>query len=140
MKINFGGVKDATDIRELLPEGDYLCRVKKVEESSTRDGDDMWKVQLSVAQGDHVNRIIFDNIVFSEAGLPRAKLILRRMQFDVSGEVEIFPKDLIDRYVMVTVEHKPNNKGKLRAEVPFAGYQAVDVEVQEDDEDEKPPF
>jgi hypothetical protein len=140
MRINFGGVKDATDVKELIPEGDYVCRVKKVEESSTKHGDAMWKLRFQVANGDHANRVIFDNLVFSEAGLPRAKLILKRLGFDVSGELEFEPGDLVDKYVMITVEHKTNNKGKLRAEVPFAGYQAVEVAVEDDDEDETPPF
>ena len=73
-KIDFSNVDDVQDFSP-LPDGKYLCQLSGIEEATTQNGDEMWKLRFEVVQEDHIGRLIFDNMVFSEAALKRVKLI-----------------------------------------------------------------
>ena len=153
--IDFNTVDDVQDFTP-LPEGTYLCRLADVEEAITQYGDDMWKLRFIVESGEHRGRYIFDNMVFSEAALKRAKLICSRLGLDVSGELDLTPSVITDRTCNVTVdieEYEVEETGltKKRNVVPFAGYERTDEAVagvqasnaqgeSEDDSEEDLPF
>jgi hypothetical protein len=144
MKINFGQVEDAKDITKLKPEGDYVCKITKVKESSgAESGNIMWTVWWQIQQGDYENQYIFDHLFFTEGGLKRMKLVLARLGFNVEGELEVDPDMLIGKYALVTIDHKKQEKGKnagkMGENVPFHGIQAVEVTVEEDDDDSDEP-
>lgn len=113
-----------------VPEGTYLCRVEKSEAATTRNGDDMWKLTMEVAEGRYKGRQIWDNVVFSEGAMPRAKLMCRCLGLDTEGETDIFPEDLKNRtaYVTVTVEDYVNRDGqnRQRNSVTYGGYMSAD--------------
>ena len=147
-KIDFDNVDDVQDFSP-LPAGKYLCRLAEVEEAATQYGDEMWKLRFLVADGKHSGRYIFDNMVFSDAALKRAKLICSRLGIDVSGEVDLTPSLLKDRscYVTVDTEEYEDDEGnrKVRNIVPFAGYDRADAapvgaaaSKEDDDEDDLP--
>lgn len=131
-KVDFGGVKDPEDKSfDPLPEGTYHCKVYQVKTGTTKDGSsEMWRVQYAVVNGEHQNRRIFDNIVWSEKAYPRLKLIFKRMGFNVSGVLDLSPGDIVDKEVMIEVElsEYEDREGniKQRNVVPYGGYEAVE--------------
>lgn len=154
-RIDFNNVDDVQDFSP-LPEGKYLCRLAEVEEAATQYGDDMWKLRFVVESGPHRGRYIFDNMVFSEAALKRAKLICSRLGLDVSREIDLTPSLVKGRtcYVTVDIEEYEDQEGNLKKRnvVPFAGYERADQAAasapsapaahgaKEDDSEEDLPF
>jgi len=127
-KIDFTKIEDAHDFTP-LPDGKYLCKLSEIEESETQNGDEMWKLRFEVIQGDSIGRLIFDNLVFSEAALKRVKLICSRLGVDTSGEVDLTPDTLKNHECLISVltEEYEDNEGnpKKRNVVPFAGYERI---------------
>lgn len=125
-KVDFSKIDDVQDFSP-LPPGKYPCRLVEVEEAKTQYDDEMWKLRFQVASGPHAGRFIFDNLVFSEAALKRAKLICSRLGLDVSGELDLTTEMLKGRACQVTVdvEDYEDKEGKLKKRniVPFAGYE-----------------
>lgn len=130
--VDFSQVEDAEDYSP-LPAGKYLCKVTEIEQKRTLADDEMWRLRLTVVEGEHQGRSVFDNMVFSERAMKRVKLMCSRMGLDVSGFVALTPKTLQGRKVVVTVEvgTYQDNEGneKLSNSVPFAGYERVPVGV-----------
>ena len=77
------------DVYRPIPEGKYVCKMAEIEEASTKNGDEMWKLRLEVVEGAHAGRYLFDNLVFSAAAMKRVKLICSRLGIDVSGTLKI---------------------------------------------------
>ena len=143
-KINFSDVEDVQDFSP-LPDGTYLCQLSEIEEATTQYGDELWKLRFEVVQGEYTGRIIFDNMVFSEAAMKRVKLICSRLGLDVSGELDITPGLLKGRkcYVTVLTEDYEDNEGKVKKRnvVPFAGYERAEgAVVNSGDSEESLPF
>jgi len=149
-KIDFGHVDDVQDFSP-VPAGKYLCRLSGIEEASTQHGDEMWKLRFEVTQGPYAGRLIFDNLVFSEAALKRAKLICSRLGLDVSKELDLTPELIKGRVAMLTVDIEPyedaEGRTKQRNVVPFAGYERSSESdtpppagTGEDDSEEHLPF
>jgi hypothetical protein len=55
---------------ELLPVGEYLFIVEKIEERHPEGKTAHISIQLKVAKGDKLNRVIFDNLYLSEKSMP----------------------------------------------------------------------
>ena len=129
MRHDFSAVNETeTDLR-LVPAGRYLCRVRSVRVRRSRDGAHIqWGVCLDLATGEHAGHLAtWDNITFSERGLPRVKLMLRALDVDVSGVVEIEPEELEGRHVVCDLEEESytdphSGHITLRLSVPYAGY------------------
>ena len=147
-KIDFSNIDDVQDFTP-LPDGEYLCRLAEIEEASTYNGDEMWKLKFEVINGEYTGRYIFDNMVFSEAALKRVKLICSRLGIDVSGEVDLTPSMLEGATCFITteIEEYEDNEGKIKPRnvVPFAGYERADAVSSESAGDsglseEKLPF
>jgi len=145
-KIDFGHVDDVQDFSP-VPAGKYLCRLSGIEEASTQHGDEMWKLRFEVTQGPYTGRLIFDNLVFSEAALKRAKLICSRLGLDVSKELDLTPELIKGRVAVLTVDVEPyedaEGRTKQRNVVSFAGYErasesdaAPDAAAETEDSDE----
>lgn len=146
-KVDFSKVDDVQDFSP-LPDGKYLCRLSEIEETTTQYDDEMWKLKFEVIQGEFTGRFIFDNLVFSEAAIKRAKLICSRLGLDVSGELDLTPSLLEGRrcHISVLTEEYEDNEGRIKKRniVPFAGYErannAETVDSGEDDGEENMPF
>ena len=135
-KIDFSKIDDVNDFSP-LPEGEYLCRLTDIEETTTSQDDDQWKLRFLVEAGEYSGRYIFDNLFFSPKAMPRVKLISSRMRVDVSGEVDLQPEHLLDRQVLVTVTIG-EYEGEKRNRVLFAGYDFADGNTGEDDGENVP--
>lgn len=127
-KVNFPEVDSISEFAP-LPSGEYRCALAAVEMDFTRAGDEMWRLRWQVKEGDYTGRLLFDNLVFSQRAMPRAKLICASCGLDVTGEVELTPEMLMDRNVMITtiVEELEDDHGvnKVRNEIPWDGYRSV---------------
>jgi len=138
-KIDFSKVEDVQDYTPLA-DGKYLCKLSEVEEAETQYGDEMFKLRFEVVQGEHTGRIIFDNMVFSEAAMKRVKLICSRLGLDVSGEIDVKPSMLEGRkcYVSVITEEYEDSEGKTKKRnvIPFAGYERAEGEAGKKDDAE----
>lgn len=70
---------DYSNDNEILPVGEYVCIVEKIEERAPEGKTPYVSVQLKVAQGDHKNRVIFDNNYLSEKAMKMTSQKLGRM-------------------------------------------------------------
>lgn len=129
MRVNWDGVDEAQDFGP-APAGTYLCRVTEAKAATTRYDDEMWKLTLEIAEGQYKGKQIWDNVVFSQNAMGRAKLICRSFGLTTQGETDIFPEDLRGReaYVTVEVEDYVNKEGvnRQRNTVTFGGYASPD--------------
>lgn len=133
-KVNFGGVDDAQDF-SAVPKDKYRCRVAKVKEGFTKNGDEMWSLRLRIEDGPYKGRLLFDNLIFSDAAMGRVKMVLSRLGLDVSGSLDVTPSLIMGRTCIVTatVEDGQDDKGNVvqRNRIPFAGYK-VDEDAPAD--------
>lgn len=128
--LNLSQVEDAEDFTP-LPDGEYLCSLEDVEETTTKErGDDLWRLKWRVEQEVGHGRIIFDQLVFSAGGLKRVKLVLKRLGFNVDGPLELSPEDFkgIEAHLTVRGKTYTRNDGTTGHgnEVEFGGYRAAD--------------
>lgn len=112
---------------ELIPAKTWVtAQCIKITKKLTSDGDEMFAMKFSVISGPYKNRHYQDNIVFSEKGLSRAKLICDSMGIDVTGSVSVdeLEKSLLGREVqneiIISKDGKYNN-------VSYAGYKKVEI-------------
>jgi hypothetical protein len=131
MKLDFSTIEDAESFVS-VPEGTYVCRIAEVRNSSTREGAPRWGLRLEVADGEYAGRTAaWDSLVFSERGLPRVKQVLQRFGFDVSGTLELEPRDLLGlqartQLMLEDYEDKLTGRRQSRLRVPYLGYERVD--------------
>jgi len=147
-EINFDAIPDA-DSYEPLPDGDYVCYLDTIEEATTKNGNDMWKLTWVIEDGEHAGRKIFDNMVFSERAMRRIKLICSRLGLDTTGTVNLTPDMLAMKRAVVSVmtEEYVNAEGQTRQRnaVPFEGYERIGANDEadpgsDDDDDDIAPF
>ena len=129
MRQDFSTVPEPETHLVTVPPGRYLCRVRQVHERTTRDGANaQWAIVLDVAEGEHAGRLAaWDNLTFSERGLPRVKMALRAFGFDVTGVVDLEPDQLQGRRALVDLVETqwtdPRTGHRThRLSVPFSGY------------------
>ena len=138
-EVDFSTIDEAGDFSP-LPEGKYLCRLESIDDSQqTQNGDDMWRMQFKIIDGEYKKRYIWDNMVFSEKAMPRVKLICSRMGLDVSGAINLTPDLLMGRVVIieVTTEEYTDEQDvtKKRNVVLFAGYERAEAGAGEGEEE-----
>jgi hypothetical protein len=124
-QIDFRTIENV-DTYEPIPPGRYRCELVDIEESTTRNGDELWKLKFAVMEGERADRLVFDNMVFSERAYPRVKLICSRLGLDVSKELDLTPQMLVGRTCMLSVEveeyEDASGETRKRNVVPYSGY------------------
>ncbi len=128
MKVDLENADQISDFTT-IPAGTYMCRVEEVRERQSRAGDTMWGIRLVVCEGEFTGKMAaWDNLVFSNRGLNRLRLILRSMGLPTEGQFDLSPDDLIDKRVFVEVRpaeyHSPEGGMTRRNEIPYEGYQS----------------
>jgi hypothetical protein len=127
MRVDFSEVEDVQSFVS-VPEGEYPCRVVEVREGLTRDGGERWAFRLEVAEGDYAGRTAaWDSISWTERALPRAKYVLSKLGFDVSGTLELRSSDLVGCEVLATLQAEERQDRATghrveRMRVPYHGY------------------
>ena len=111
---------------ESVPEDTYAAEVADVFEKETRAGDTMWRLSLRIIDGPHVGKFIYDNLLFSERGIPKALSMFKAAGLEVTGGREYHPSEINGRKCQVTtyVKEIEDEEGFTRRvnQVPFTGY------------------
>lgn len=126
-KIDWKNVSDEQFV--LIPEGDYNVTISSVEESKTQKGDEMWKLKLTIDDGEYKGKTILTQLVFNDGGYGNIKKLYSSI-FGTKLPKNCEITDVLDESVIVTVVHSDYN-GKTYANVAYAGYKSVD-ETEED--------
>jgi len=130
MKVDFSLIEDAESYVS-IPEGTYLVRIAEIRESQTRELAPRWGLRLEVVDGEYAGRTAaWDGLIFSDRGLPRVKHVLASLGFDVSGPLDLLPKDLLGLCVRAQLqieefEDRLTGKRSRRLRVPYSGYEPV---------------
>ena len=134
MRYDFSRV-DETESYITVPPGLYGCKITEVRPGFARDGSERWTFRLEVLDGEYAGRMAaWDSLTWSDRGVLRVKKVLEAFGFDVSGELEITPRDLQDARVQAYVqpeEWEDPRRGNrvLRNRVPFQGYMPYELET-----------
>lgn len=126
-RIDWKSVSDEQFV--LIPEGDYNVTISSVEESKTQKGDEMWKLKLTIDDGEYKGKTILTQLVFNDGGYGNIKKLYSSI-FGTKLPKNCETTDILDESVIVTVVHSDYN-GKTYANVAYAGYKSVD-ETEED--------
>ena len=127
MRYDFGTVEDNESF-VLVPEGVHICRIAEVRNGQARDGSERWRMRLEVAEGEWAGRTAaWDSLTWSDRGVFRVKRVLEALGFDVQGELEVAPEDLVGRRARVVLEPEHwedpvTGRTQLRLAVPYLGY------------------
>ena len=124
---------DFTDVAETedfasLPQGWYTVQIEEVREGRTRDGGERWGLKLVVGDGRYAGRVAaWDGIVWTERGSPRAKRLLEALGFEVTGTIQLEPKDLLGRSLDVELvleewENPVTGHRQRRNRVSYNGF------------------
>jgi|GEM_PF-2646780 len=141
--VDFTGTKEAGEF-EAIPGGEYLCKAVEVDKKETKENKDtMYAIKWKVQTGEYRDRIIFDNIVFSEKAMPRAKKIFKELGYNVDGSLEINTSMVEGQCLALMVEsyYQPNPKkldkdGEPMVEeknsITYAGFRALTEEEKDE--------
>lgn len=130
MRYDFSDLEDSLDLR-CVPAGVHTCEVREVRSGTARDGSPRWSLKLDVAEGEHAgHHAAWDAITWSPRGVHRARLVLAALGFDVRGQVDVEPTDLVGRRAVVelqpeTWEDPVTQQKREVLSVPFAGWSAL---------------
>lgn len=128
-KVNFKDVDDTKQFT-VIPEGDYIAEIVKVEELKTKNDDDMWKVQFKVIEGEHKGTNIFSYFVFNEGGYGNIKKLYKEIGgFDLAKSHNCIPSDIEGEKLIITVAigeytNKEGNKIKNNT-IPYGGFKSI---------------
>ena len=109
---------------EPVPEAWYRARITGIEEKETGKGDPMWKLELTIIEGDQEERVVRDNLVFSTAAAKRLRVFAKALSLPYEGDVDFQSSAVAGRDVMIKVVNEEYN-GELQNKVDFAGYKAA---------------
>jgi len=129
MRLDFTNVEDVSYVS--VPEGVYDCQLTDVRERSTRDGSPRWSFRLVVTEGEYAGRTAaWDSVSWTERGMGRAKHVLSKLGFDVTGIVDVDAEDLLGKRARVKIEFEEREDPisgirSVRPTVPFLGYEAL---------------
>lgn len=131
-KVKFQDV-DETQQFKVIPEGDYVAEIAKVEETKTKNDDDMWKVQFKVIEGEHTGTTINTFLVFNEGGYGNIKKLYKEIGgFDLAKAHNCVPSDIEGEKVIITVNigEYTNREGvKVKNNtIPYGGFKNIDEE------------
>ena len=127
-RVSFGSAQRNENFK-LIPEGVYLCRISRVKETRTSDGDAMWKLRLTVEEGRNSGRCLFDDLVFGSAATSRLRQFCSALRLPTDADFDLSPQRVKGRalQVVVAVENYQDNEGMThtRNTVAFEGYLPV---------------
>ena len=128
MRCDFSKVEDMTSFVS-VPAGTYPCKVVDARPGSARDGSERWSLRLEVLDGEYAGRTAaWDSLTWSERGVVRVNRVLAALGFDVTGELEIEPDDLMGLTAMIQVipeewEDPSTGRRQERMTVPYLGWE-----------------
>lgn len=134
-KVNFKNI-DENKTFTVIPEGQYPAEIVKVEENTTKNSDDMWKVQFKIIDSEYKGTSIFTYLVFNEGGYGNIKKLYKEIGgFDLAKTHNCVPSDIEGEKLLITVtigEYTNKNGEKVKNNsIPFGGFKSIDDEDNE---------
>ena len=129
-KVKFQDVNENQQFT-VIPEGDYVAEIAKVEEKTTKKGDDMWNVQFKITEGEHKGASIFTFLVFNEGGYGNIKKLYKEIGgFDMAKAHNCVPSDIEGEKVIISVvigEYTNKNGDKVKNNsISYGGFKSID--------------
>lgn len=131
-RVDFGSIPDANDYTP-APPGTYTAQVIDGIEGESRGGDDMWTLTFKIAAGQYRGKTFKDRLTWSKAALPRVKLFLRAIGFDVEGVANVDLQEVLGKVVDVDlrIDEFEGVDGLVKLNnVTFAGYREASSDVE----------
>ena len=128
---------------EPLPDGQYKAFIKEVREKQGPKGM-YFSIEWMITDGEFRGRKIWGSIFFTIPSLPRLKIMISRLGFDVSHPMDVTSEVLTGKQAWITLElksYRNNNGDEVRTnKITYAGFDpigegAVDNPGEEDDGD-----
>lgn len=133
------------------PEGEWLAKLKKIEETTVQSGDDALKAQFEVIKGEAKGNTVFETFSLAEKALWKFKSFLSAAGVKADGKIVIDLDKLEGKTCVISVSHEEYN-GSKRAKIssfekPVAekdddedeDLDDEDLDDEEDEEEEEPP-
>ena len=112
----------------LVPEGNYEFTISNVEVTETSKKDEMWKLRLTIANGEYKGKTILTQLVFNDGGYGNIKKLYSAI-FGSKLPKNCETSDILDESVTADVVHTEYN-GKTYANIAYASYgEATQTEV-----------
>lgn len=112
VQLNFGHVEeiDPEAVADFAPPGEYICEVIAAKQNTSDAGIPSFRFGLKVVEGEHEKSLAaFDGLYFTnEKAYEISKYKLKRLGFDVSGDLDVEASDLNGRFVVVKTEPDPS--------------------------------
>jgi len=126
-KVDFSKLKIEFGDFAPVPPGTYFCSLAVVEEASTENGDEMWKLKFLILEGPYQGRYLFDRMDFNDDGLAHIRFLCSCVGIDAVGEIELTPAMVKGRvcYVNVGTEEYENLEGRVKERDIVLGYKAL---------------
>ena len=137
-KVDFTGVESFNKPAE----GTHAAKVKKVEETTSQGGNDMFKVTFEVTSGPSKGCRVIENYPLIDTALWKLKSLLQAVGMKAEGRVQIDLDKLEGKALEIDVFYEEYN-GQDRAKISetrklSAEPDEDDDEDDEDEEEEKP--
>ena len=128
-RVNFKEVDEEQQFT-IIPEGEYVAEIKKVEETKTKKDDDMWKVQFQILDGDFKGNNVTSFFVFNDGGYGNIKKLYKEIGgFDLAKTHNCVPSDIEGEKVAITVaisEYSKKEGQKVKGNsIPYGGFKSI---------------
>ena len=128
-RVNFKEVDEEQQFT-IIPEGEYVAEIKKVEETKTKKDDDMWKVQFQILDGDFKGKNVTSFFVFNDGGYGNIKKLYKAIGgFDLAKIHNCVPIDIEGEKVIITVaisEYTNKDGQKVKSNsIPYGGFKSI---------------
>lgn len=128
-RVNFKEVDEEQQFT-IIPEGEYVAEIKKGEETKTKKGDDMWKVQFQILDGDFKGKNVTSFFVFNDGGYGNIKKLYKAIGgFDLAKTHNCVPSDIEGEKVIITVaisEYTNKDGQKVKSNsIPYGGFKSI---------------
>lgn len=120
---------------ETLPEGEYIGKIIKVEESASRAGDEMWKVQIQVKG---TKNLIFTNLLFTEQMLFNVKKVYEAVFGEDNLPPQISSQQLVNKIVGFNTKRQEYN-GRVNSQIVLGSWFQPNTSDLDDNETNYPP-
>lgn len=121
---------------EVLPEGDYVGKIIECTETTSKAGDEMWKVRLQVKG---TKSSVFTNLVFMEKMLFNIKKLYEAIFGKDNMPPQIDSQQLMNKIVGFNIKHS-EYKGQTQSNVTLGSWFTPVTEDLTDDEVNYPPI
>lgn len=121
---------------EVLPEGEYVGKIIECTETTSRAGDEMWKVRIQVKG---TKSSIFTNLVFMEKMLFNIKHLYEAIFGKDNMPAQIDSQQLIGKIVGFNTKHSEYN-GQTQSNIVLGSWFEPTTEDLTDDEVNYPPI